>query len=73
LKIFEFPFVIHGRYPPQEIWTLSIYTYLMGFGKVAPIYRLGYAAAIGVTMQVMVVIVILFFARIFQRVGASFE
>jgi ABC-type sugar transport system permease subunit len=67
LKVFEFPYVICGRLPPQEIWTLGIYTYVMGFGKRDPIYRLGYASAIGVIMQLMVIALILIFSRIFRR------
>jgi ABC-type sugar transport system permease subunit len=39
----------------------------MGFGKRDPIYRLGYASAIGVIMQLMVIALILIFSRIFRR------
>lgn len=72
LKVFEFPYVICGRLPPREIWTLGIYTYVMGFGKRDPIYRLGYSSAIGVIMQLLVIVLILIFARVFRREAVEY-
>ena len=67
LKVFEFPMIVQGRLPIREIWTLGMYTYIKGFGKRDPIYRLGYASAIGVIMQLTVVLVIIVARRLFRR------
>lgn len=67
LKLFEFPFAFIGIYPPLQVHTLSIYLYIMGFGKRDPIYRLGYASAIGVILLLIVVITFLAIRRIMRR------
>ena len=53
IKMFEFPFAFGFLQVPQELYTLGIYLYVMGFGKRDPIYQLGYATAIGVVLLVM--------------------
>ena len=67
LKIFEFPYAFSGIYPPKEIWTVGIYLYVMGFGKRAPIYRLGYATAVGVVLLMVVIIVVTLLRRLMRR------
>jgi ABC-type sugar transport system permease subunit len=67
LKVFEFPFIIKGLQAPPELYTLAIYNYVLGFGRREPIWRLGKAAAIAVLMQLMVVVLVVVFARVFRR------
>jgi len=67
LKVFEFPYAFHGIDPPPQIYTIGIYLYVMGFGKRNPIYRLGYATAIGVLLLLAVIVVIILLRKIMQR------
>jgi len=67
LKVFEFPFIIHGLQCPSELYTLAIYNYVLGFGRREPIWRMGKAAAVAVLMQIMVVVLIVVFVRLFRR------
>lgn len=67
LKIFEFPFAFTSLEPVPETYTTAVYLYVMGFGQRTPIYRMGYASAIGVYMLVVVVILIIFLRRIMRR------
>jgi len=67
LKIFEFPYAICGIKPPQQIWTVPIYLYIMGFGKRDPVYQLGYACAIGVVLLITVIIFVLIARRLMRR------
>ncbi len=64
LKMFEFLYAISGIMPPRELWTVPIYLYIMGFGKRDPIYRLGYATAIGVALLVVVILFVVVARRI---------
>lgn len=66
VKIFEFPFSFTGLEPNVGTYTVSVYLYIMGFGQRQPIYRLGYATAIGV-MLLLVVIVIIGILRFIMR------
>jgi len=67
LKVFEFPYIIKGLQAPKEVTTMAIRNYVVGFGRRDPIYRLGYASAIAVIMQVLVIVLILVFGRLFRR------
>ncbi len=67
LKVFEFPFIIKGLQAPPELYTLAIYNYVLGFGRREPIWRMGKAAAVAVLMQIMVIVMIVFFVRVFRR------
>jgi len=67
LKMFEFPYSFSGAYPPNNIWTIGINLYVMGFGKRDPIYRLGYATAMGVVLLVIVIVTIAALRRLMRR------
>jgi len=67
LKIFEFPFAFTSLEPVPETYTTAVYLYIMGFGQRTPIYRMGYASAIGVYMLVAVIIMIVFLRRVMRR------
>jgi len=67
LKVFEFPYAFSQILPPQSIWTVGIYLYIMGFGKRVPIYRLGYATAIGVVLLLCVVLIVILLRRFMRR------
>jgi ABC-type sugar transport system permease subunit len=67
LKVFEFPYAFNQITPPQEIYTVGIYLYIEGFGKRDPIYRLGYATAIGVVLLLCVVVFVLLVRRFMRR------
>jgi len=67
LKVFEFPYAFYGIDTPTEIYTVGIYLYIVGFGKRAPIYRLGYATAIGVVLLLFVIVVVVALRRMMRR------
>ncbi len=67
LKVFEFPYAFNQIDPPKEIYTVGIYLYIEGFGKRVPIYRLGYATAIGVVLLLCVVVIVLLLRRLMRR------
>jgi ABC-type sugar transport system permease subunit len=67
LKIFEFPFAFTGLEPVRETYTVGVYLYIMGFGQREPIYRLGYATAIGVVLVLTIVAVVLVLRRFMRR------
>lgn len=52
LKMFEFPYAFNGRMVSPQLYTMGIYLYVEGFGVREPVYRLGYATAIGVLLLV---------------------
>jgi len=67
IKIFEFPFAFTSLEPVPETYTSAVYLYVMGFGQRTPIYRMGYASAIGVFMLLVVVFVVLIVGRLMRR------
>ncbi len=67
LKIFEFPYAFYGQAVPSQLYTIGIYLYIMGFGKRYPIYRLGYATAIGVLLLLSVVIIFVILRSLLKR------
>lgn len=67
LKIFEFPFAFTSLEPVPETYTAAVYLYVMGFGQRTPIYRMGYASAIGIMMLVLVIIVVTLLRRFMRR------
>lgn len=67
LKIFEFPYAFYGQSVPTQLYTIGIYLYIMGFGKRYPIYRLGYATAIGVMLLLCVVIIFITLRTLLKR------
>jgi len=72
LKVFEFPYAFCGIWAPRELWTLAIYLVVMGFGKREPIFQLGYAAAIGVTMLLLVIVFVLVARRVLRREAVEY-
>lgn len=67
LKIFEFPFAFTSLEPVPETYTAAVYLYVMGFGQRTPIYRMGYASAIGVLMLIAVIIVVVLLRKFMRR------
>jgi ABC-type sugar transport system permease subunit len=64
IKQFEFIYAFgSGIQVSAATWTLPIYLVIEGFGKRDPIFRLGYASAIGVVLMLLVVV----FAAIMRR------
>ena len=72
LKMFEFLYAFGGLNMPQSLYTIGIYLYVIGFGKRDPIYRLGYATAIGVLLLAFVVIIVGIIRRLTQRETLSY-
>jgi ABC-type sugar transport system permease subunit len=57
LKLFEFLFAFSGgTRVPQQIWTNSVYMFLLSFGKRTAIFRLGYGTAVAVTLLILIII-----------------
>lgn len=67
LKIFEFPFAFSALEPSPNTYTIAVYLYVMGFGQRTPIYRLGYATAMGVALVLTVVAVVVVLRRVLRR------
>ncbi len=67
VKIFEFPFSFTGLEPNVNSYTTAVYMYILGFGQRQPIYRLGYATAIGVILLLIVVVVVMVLRRLMRR------
>jgi ABC-type sugar transport system permease subunit len=68
VKQFEFVYAFGGgTFVAREIWTVPLYLVIMGFGKRDPIYRLGYASAIGVTLLILVILLAYLLRLIFRR------
>jgi ABC-type sugar transport system permease subunit len=67
LKTFEFIYAFGNPQIPPNLYTIGIYLYVMGFGKRDPIYRLGYATAIGVLLLLSVLIIVVIIRRITRR------
>jgi ABC-type sugar transport system permease subunit len=59
LKMFEIIFSFSGFLPKAGIWTTAVYVYILGFGKINPIYRLGYATAVAVVLLILVMIFVI--------------
>lgn len=72
LKMFEFLYAFGGLNMPPSLYTVGIYLYVIGFGKRDPIYRLGYATAIGVMLLVLVVIIVSIIRRLTRRESLSY-
>jgi ABC-type sugar transport system permease subunit len=54
LKMFELIYSFSGFLPNAGIWTTAVYIYILGFGKINPIYRLGYSTAIAVILLLLI-------------------
>jgi len=68
IKQFEFVYAFGGgTFVAREIWTVPMYLVVMGFGKRDPIYQLGYASAIGVSLLVLVIILAALLRLLFRR------
>lgn len=67
LKFFEFPFSFTGLEPNPSSYTVAVYLYILGFGQRQPIYRLGYATAVGVMLLLVVILVVLVLRRLTRR------
>lgn len=67
VKIFEFPFSFTGLEPNVSSYTVAVYMYILGFGQRQPIYRLGYATAVGVMLLLTVVLIVLVLRRLMRR------
>lgn len=67
LKIFEFPFAFTGLEPNPASYTVAVYLYILGFGQRQPIYRLGYATAVGVMLLLVVILIVLILRRVTRR------
>jgi ABC-type sugar transport system permease subunit len=67
IKIFEFPFSFTGLEPNPSSYTVAVYLYILGFGQRQPIYRLGYATAIGVMLLLVVILIVLVIRFVTRR------
>jgi ABC-type sugar transport system permease subunit len=66
MKQFEFVYAF-GWGSMREVWTVPLYLYILGFGRRDPIYRLGYASAIGVTLLILVILLASFLRLVLKR------
>jgi len=67
VKIFEFPFSFTGLEPNPSSYTVAVSLYILGFGQRQPIYRLGYATAIGVMLLMIVILIVLVIRLVTRR------
>jgi ABC-type sugar transport system permease subunit len=66
---FDFVFAVGSTtgQPRQEIWTLPIYIFQQAFGERIPVFRLGYATAMAVSLVALIVVMIVVVRRAFRR------
>ena len=66
---FDFVFAVGSTtgQPRQEIWTLPIYIFEQAFGQRIPVFRLGYATAMAVSLVVLIVAMIVLVRRALSR------
>ena len=71
---FDFVFAVGSTtgQPRQEIWTLPIYIFEQAFGERIPIFRLGYATAMAVSLVVLLVVMIIVVRRVLRRPVVEF-
>nr|WP_309099020.1 sugar ABC transporter permease [Fredinandcohnia onubensis] len=67
MRIFDFLYAFGGPTPPQNIWNIALYQFILGFGSREAIYQIGYASAIAVSMIVIVTVIIAVFRKLFDR------
>jgi len=72
IKIMEFPYAFGGPNISQDLYTPGIYLYIMGFGQRDPVYALGYATAIGVTMFAVTIAAVVALRFVFKREPLEF-
>jgi ABC-type sugar transport system permease subunit len=72
MKMFEFPYAFGLIQIPQQLYTLGIYLFIMGFGHREPIYQLGYAAAIGVVLLLLTFALIFITRRLLRRAALEY-
>jgi ABC-type sugar transport system permease subunit len=72
MKMFEFPYAFGLIQIPQQLYTLGIYLFIMGFGHREPIYQLGYAAAIGVVLLLLTFALIAITRRLLRRAALEY-
>lgn len=73
VKNFEFPYAFGGLNIPQSIYNTSVYMYVTGFGQRDPIFKLGYASAIGVLSIVASLAFVWVLRRLLARDGDDLE
>jgi ABC-type sugar transport system permease subunit len=66
---FDFVFAVGSTtgQPRQEIWTLPIYVFEQAFGERIPVFRLGYATAVAVTLVALITVMIVVVRRGLRR------
>lgn len=72
IRMMEFPYAFGGPNIDQNIYTPAIYLFIMGFGQRQPVYQLGYASAIGVSMFLFTAAVVLVLGLGFRRERVEF-
>jgi ABC-type sugar transport system permease subunit len=72
IRMMEFPYAFGGPNIDQNLYTPAIYLFIMGFGQRQPVYQLGYASAIGVSMFLFTAIIVLVLGLIFRRERVEF-
>lgn len=72
IRMMEFPYAFGGPNIDQNIYTPAIYLFVMGFGQRQPVYQLGYASAIGVSMFLFTAIIVLLLGLVFRRERVEF-
>lgn len=64
IRLFDFLFAFGGAAPPTSVWNLGLYQFILGFSTRTPIYQLGYASAIAISM--------IFFTALLVLIGRKF-
>ncbi len=72
IRMMEFPYAFGGPNIDQNLYTPAIYLFIMGFGQRQPVYQLGYASAIGVSMFLFTAIVVIVLGLVFRRERVEF-
>lgn len=67
IRVFDFLYAFGGPDPPQSVWNLALYQFILGFGTRDAIYQLGYSSAIATTIIIIVAVLVLAFRKLLKR------
>lgn len=72
LKTFELVLVMTDGGPAHATLTMYIFIYQQAFGSIAPIYKMGYAASIGVSLLVIILLATLIQRALMHRAEVEY-
>jgi len=72
LKTFEFVMTMTDGGPANATLTLYIFIYRQAFGTISPIYKMGYAASVGVTLLGIILLATFIQRTVMRRAAVEY-